>query len=253
MSSGEICAVIYGRPASSRFSELADAVLGQTAAVTRLVTPRGPGAPSAAPRGASLLQYVLGPGDDGLRPALDAALSHPSDWLWLLEDPTLPEPDALAGLLAGADRLDPPPVLLASKVLDPEGGLHPDGLPRHEVFEKERTVAAAGRHLVHLRAAVPGSVLVRTDALAGLGPLPAGAGGRAGTINWSARLLRDPERAGYLVPGSRAVRHAPEHGPDWTELCQRAASLTGDAWTPSEKLWESFLLGAEAVRRVRRR
>jgi hypothetical protein len=250
MSSGEICAVIYGGHESWRIAELTAAVLGQTTAVTRLVAPATPGGPPSAPAGVSVTEYVHEPGSDALRAGVEVALSGPADWLWLLECSTTPQPGALAELLAVGDATEPSPVLLASKVLGPDGQLHPDGLPRHEVFEKERTIEAAAHHLVHLRAAVPGSVLVLRQALSGLSPLPTRAGSRAGMLGWSARLLRDRNRDGYLVPGSVAVRHSAPQGPDWDELRQRAATLAGDAWTPSEKLWESFLLGAEAVRQL---
>lgn len=182
-----------------------------------------------------------------LAEAVRGARSLEARWLWLLDGWAVPEPDALEALLAAAGVAgQPAPALLASKVIDGDGHLHPDATPQHEVYATERSVAAALRHLVQLRAAAPGSVLVdrltadrvrqpRSD-------LPAGLDMR----EWSARVLRSPECVGYLVPGSVAVRTASPDPIARRDLVARARVAAGGAWTPREKLREAYRLVRDA-------
>lgn len=187
-----------------------------------------------------------------LTPAVCRVAETGCRWVWLLASGVMPRPGALRALLAAARDLAPPaPVLLAGKVLDESGRLHPDSLPRHEVFEKEQTVEAAARRLVHLRVAAPGSVLVAAEAVRRALPpradLPPGLDMR----EWSARLLRRPEDRGYLVPTSVAVRRDRAAAVGWNELAGRLRMLSSPAWTPSERLWESFVLAQDAVASLR--
>jgi len=187
----------------------------------------------------------------GLSAAVRAAAAAPgAAGVWLLDGWTVPAPDALAELLSIANGSDEP-VLVASRVLDEQGRLSGADILRHEVFEKERSVGAVERGLVHLRTAAHGSVLVTGSALrrsrVPRTDLPPG----VDMLEWSARLLRSWEDIGYLVPASIAVRHCgPAPVPGWL---QRARLLRGTAWSPTEKLWEAFLLGQTAAAAIRGR
>jgi hypothetical protein len=224
----DVCAVIYGQTSGSTSAVLSDALEAQT--VSPALVLRAPGLSAAA--------------------RVAAATSPDVAWVWLLDGRTTPAPAALAQLLLVADEI-PEPVLLVSKLLDRQGRLVCDESLRHEVFEKERTVAAIGRGLVHLRTAPHGSVLVARSALRRIGMPRADLDPGLDMLEWSARLLRRWEDSGYLVPASVAIR---ETGPEVrSQWWARARLLKGDAWAPTEKLWEAFLLGQAAAATVRRR
>jgi hypothetical protein len=188
----------------------------------------------------------------GLPAGVLAARSRDCAWLWLLDGCAVPEAGALAALLAVAEALPAPgPLLLASKVVDQHGRLHPDCTPRHEILEKEHSVDAAERHLVQLRAAAHGSVLVARAAIERFCPprmdLPVG----LDMHEWSARLLRSWNDTGYLVPASVAVRATPPRSPSWREWTARIRVLASSAWSPRERLWEGFVLGRDAAAAIR--
>jgi hypothetical protein len=196
-----VCAVIYDQHCAVAVSELATAVAGQSRKPDRLI--------------------CLSGGESGLAAGVRQGLASGCDWLWLLDGGAVPEWGALDALLAvGAGAKPPAPVLLASKVVDSVGGLHPDSLPRHEIFEKERTVGAAADHLVHLRLAAHGSVLAAADAVGRFAPPRLRLAPGQDMREWSARILRDWGNPGYLVPASLAVRpsrpsRAPAARGDW--------------------------------------
>lgn len=163
-------------------------------------------------------------------------------WTWVLDGLTVPQPGALDALLQAPARWGarPPPLVLASLVLDREGALHPDALPNHEVFEKELSVAACGLGMTHLRAVRPGSMLVAPEAIERFG------GPRPGEdeFAWTARMLRRWDDPGLLVPASVAVRQV---GRGRQERRRRLRMLGGGSWSPTEKLWEAYQLGGDVL------
>lgn len=195
------------------------------------------------------------PGDAGV--GVRAALETGADWLWLLDGVTVPEPGALAAFAAALECLTglPEPLVLASKVLDTAGALHPDAVPRHEIFEREYTVAAAERGLVQLRAAPSGSLLVRREAFERFGALRTDLSPSWQAFEFTARVLRSREDTGYLVPSSVAVRGVPPRsaGRRGGAIRARVALLAGPVWKPRERMWEGFLVAEGALRDVRAR
>jgi hypothetical protein len=178
---------------------------------------------------------------DAVAPAGSWGGDERCEWLWLLDGSAVPEPGALEALLGALEGLDAPlpePVLLASKVVGPDGSPHPAGVPVPAV-SGDLAVAAVRRRLLAIRAARPGSLLVHRGGVERCGPPPGG----GDDLVWSARVLR--KRFGALVPGSVAVRAAPgEPGGvsarGWLQL------LLGDALTPREKPWFTFRLAEDA-------
>ena len=172
-------------------------------------------------------------------------------WVWLIDSGVAPEPTALERLLEAVERISPlaRPVLMAGKVVTPEGRPDPGSLPIPSVSDPELAVTAFDRHLLALRAARSGSLLVDRRAFDRLGPP------RAGGLEWSGRLLRD--RAGFLEPASVAVRHPMDPRAererrrvglvDWVRL------LAGSALDPRERPWFAFRLGEEAIGALRNR
>jgi hypothetical protein len=192
-----------------------------------------------------------------LRAAVIEAASTTTPWVWLVEDGTAPAFDALATLRAVAATFDDDsrPVLLASRITNDAGQNHPDAMPQHEVFEKERTLDATLRGLVHLRVAAPGSLLISTDALRQIDtPRETKAPG-VDMRAWTARMLRRREDVGVLVPASTAIRYTPpfsrrQRRQRWAG---RAQLLSGDAWSSTEKLWEAMQLTQQATAALTRR
>jgi len=163
-------------------------------------------------------------------------------WVWLLDDAVTPRPDALDLLKAHTTPPDglPQPAILASKVVDADGELHPAHEPWPDIFEKEISTRAAEHRLVSLRATRAGSILVRQTLLDEHGE-------PHDVLDWTAKILRG-ETAGYLVPQSVVERT--DHSEDG--LRHHAKMLLGSGWRPEEKLWLGLLVMQDAVRSRRR-
>jgi GT2 family glycosyltransferase len=83
-------------------------------------------------------------GAGGFAYGMARALAADADLIWLMDDDTVPQPDALRELLAARDQVRPP-VLVASRVLWTDGREHPMNTPRTKPFvgKTERLAAAA--------------------------------------------------------------------------------------------------------------
>lgn len=160
------------------------------------------------------------------------------DWVWLLDESVQPRPDTLDELLAALERLGPlpRPVLLASKIVGPDGSADPGSLPLPRVVDIELGAAAFERRLMPVRTVRHGSLLVQRDALAA-------AGDPGDDLAWSARLLKD--ELGLLVPASVAVRRSPT--PARPDLSGRLRLLASDALAGGEKPRFALRLAEDAV------
>jgi hypothetical protein len=173
------------------------------------------------------------------------------EWLWLLDDSVSPQPRALESLLDALQRVDrlPAPVLLASKVVTPDGSLDPASLPIPQVLDSDLAVTAFELRLLSLRVARRGSLLVHRRGLERWG-LP---DERPGDIEWTARLLK--HEPGLLVPDSVAVRRPAAGGTNRQRARAEAAGLLrlvlGDALEPREKPWFAYRLAERAAAALR--
>jgi rhamnopyranosyl-N-acetylglucosaminyl-diphospho-decaprenol beta-1,3/1,4-galactofuranosyltransferase len=141
---------------------------------------------------------------EGLRRAHEAG----ARWIWLMDDDTIPEQDALEQLLGAAepDGL-PRPLLLASKAVWTDGSLHPMNTPGTDRRSVDRMARAASLQLVPLRSATFVSLLVSREAIDRYGLPHAHYFLWSDDIEYTARVTRrDPA---YLVPRS-VVQHATE-------------------------------------------
>jgi rhamnopyranosyl-N-acetylglucosaminyl-diphospho-decaprenol beta-1,3/1,4-galactofuranosyltransferase len=151
-------------------------------------------------------------GAGGFAFGMALALAGDADLIWLMDDDTVPEPGALAALLAARDRHPGgPPALIASRVVWTDGRPHPMNTPRVKPFARpaeRRADAAAGG--VPIRSASFVSVLVDAGLAARRG-LP-----RADYFLWNddfeftTRLLRG--QAGLLCPASVVVHKTAAFG-----------------------------------------
>lgn len=139
------------------------------------------------------------------------------DWLWLMDDDTVPETAALRTLLGGAARAPGrAPLLVASSVLWKDGRSHPMnlGLPR---WRRRGELAEGVAHgLLLMRYATFVSVAIRREAIDRFGLPLSHYFIRGDDVEFTARVLKDDP--GFLVPESRVHHWTPEpHGPDSAE------------------------------------
>ena len=182
------------------------------------------------------------------RDAILAAAGQ-ADWLWLVAGDVEPEPSALGALLelVPARAGLPEPVLLAGKVVDPDGRLDAASAPWPPLHDRAAGMAAAEHGVAAVRIARWGSLLVPRSAIERHG-LPRPALARGGDdIEWTARLLRWGH--GYLVPGSVALR-GQRDGRAPREAAGVARALASrEAWAPYERLWVLYTVLLEGSRR----
>ena len=224
---------------------------GAAVVVTGAEDSERPSIPSAAMRVCAVL-HPGRPAPEGadesvaaatLAEGVAAALRTDCEWLWAIERDTVPGPGALDAMRAVLDDPGglPEPLLLAGKVVGSDGEPDLRSLPYPEMFEKDTTVAACERSLLNLRAARPGSVLVSRRAIDRFGPPRAGLRPPFDMVEWTARMLRDWEDTGYLVTTSVARRDGAP-APQGSLRDRALATLRGPGWTPTEKLWNAYLL-----------
>jgi rhamnopyranosyl-N-acetylglucosaminyl-diphospho-decaprenol beta-1,3/1,4-galactofuranosyltransferase len=138
---------------------------------------------------------------EGTRRAYDEGY----DWLWLMDDDTIPTETALAELLAAPAKLDglPRPLVLASKVVMPDGHLHPFNRSPPDERDIDRLVEAVERGLMPMRYTSFVSAFVHRDAVTEFGLPHADYFIWFDDVEFTARVIRD--NAGYLAPQSVVV------------------------------------------------
>jgi len=183
-------------------------------------------------------------GAGGFHEGLRSAHAAGADWVWLMDDDTIPAPEALARLLEAPGRLpdEDRPVLLASRAVWDDGHLHPMNAPGFERDDVASVVAGCERGLMPLRTATFVSLLIHRGAVDRYGLPLKQYFIWSDDIEYTARILR--HERGYLVPTS-IVHHK-------TATPYTAVSTSGDrfyyhvrntlfmvrgsAWSTREKL-----------------
>ncbi len=182
---------------------------------------------------------------------LQAATERDAEWFWLLEEDVVPESAALEGLLAPVD--DPEllgPVLMASKVVGPDGRLHPRSAPWPR-SRGEIVITACQHRLMSLRLAGWGSLLVHRDALVTHGPPREDFRLGGDDLEWTARILMAGH--GYLAPASVATRSDPRRRISRPEVRARVRMMLGNAWMGEDRMWFAFRVADDAVGCLRSR
>ena len=192
-------------------------------------------------------------GAGGFAYGMALALSDGADVIWLMDDDTVPAPEALAALLEARQRYPGgPPALIASRVLWTDGREHPMNTPRPKPFATDaerRAAAAAG--CVPIRSASFVSILVEADDCRRRG-LP-----KADFFLWNddfeftTRLLRG--RAGLLCPASVVTHKTATFGGTEADPGDRFFyEVRNKVWTlrsGSLALPERVLYGGSTLRR----
>jgi rhamnopyranosyl-N-acetylglucosaminyl-diphospho-decaprenol beta-1,3/1,4-galactofuranosyltransferase len=151
-------------------------------------------------------------GAGGFASGVALALADAADLIWVMDDDTVPGPDALRALLEACGRYPgPPPAVVASRVVWTDGRAHPMNTPRAKPFAtRAERAAAAAAGCVPIRSASFVSILVDADASRERG-LP-----QADYFLWNddfeftTRLLRGA--AGLLCPDSVVVHKTATFG-----------------------------------------
>jgi len=133
-----------------------------------------------------------------------------AEWMWLMDDDTIPSPDALAELLLAPSRLEPgpPPALLVSKAVWRDGKVHPMNVPWPARKQPERMIEGAERGLMPMASATWVSLLVHRRAVDDYGLPLKHFFIWSDDIDYTGRILtREP---GYLVPTSVVVHKTAE-------------------------------------------
>jgi len=145
-------------------------------------------------------------GAGGFHEGMKAAHAGGADWLWLMDDDTIPQPNALEELVAALGRFDRAslPTLLASKVVWRDGGVHPMNFPTPERTRIDRLIEGAGRGFLPIRAATFVSLLVHRGVVDRHGLPLKHFFIWSDDIEYTSRCVLQGEPA-YLVPSSTAL------------------------------------------------
>ncbi len=183
-------------------------------------------------------------GAGGFNRGLARAHAQGHEWIWLLDDDTLPTADALAELLAAAQRAPgrQSPALLASRVLWTDGRPHPMNRsgPRWRRLDEMLGACAVG--LTAVRYATFVSALVNRRAVDEHGLPIARYFLWSDDLEYTGRILR--RDAGYVVPTS-IVHHATQRPYTALEASgdryyfhvrNTLLMLRGRSWDPLERL-----------------
>ncbi|GAA2040861.1 glycosyltransferase [Agromyces tropicus] len=205
-----VVAVVVAYNRRDLLAEVLEALAGQTQPLARVVVVDNASTDDSADvarTAGELVDLVELPrntgGAGGFAAGMAVALAdHRPDWLWLMDDDTVPTPTALAELLgavAGSDA-----VVAGSRVEWFDGTEHPMNTPRPKPFASAAERAAAdARGAMPIRSTSFVSMLVRTDVVREVGLPIADYFIWNDDFEYSTRALRG--RRGLHVPASVVV------------------------------------------------
>ncbi|HEX2084881.1 MAG TPA: glycosyltransferase family 2 protein [Solirubrobacteraceae bacterium] len=257
--SESVCAVVVTYNRKELLRECLQAVTGQTRSPDTVLVVDNASTDGTAAMvreefpSAELLELATNEGSSGgFHEGMKAAAGRRFDWLWVMDDDTIPNPDALERLLdARADF--PDAALLASKVLWTNGELHPMNWPGLDPRDMDRFVAGIERGALKIRANTFPSLLVRRDAVDTYGPPRKGFWIWSDDIDFTQRILR--HEPGYMIPQSVAVHktrtaHKPWEGKERFYYAVRNGLfiIRGDTLAPREKVGWVLLVGSQIQR-----
>jgi rhamnopyranosyl-N-acetylglucosaminyl-diphospho-decaprenol beta-1,3/1,4-galactofuranosyltransferase len=141
-------------------------------------------------------------GAGGFTAGLSVALADGADLVWLMDDDTIAEPDALDALLQARDRYEgTPPAVVASRVVWTDGRDHPMNTPRRNPLARRAELhSAAAVGCVPIRSASFVSILIDADECRRRGLPVADYFLWNDDFEYTTRLLR--RRPGLLCPAS---------------------------------------------------
>lgn len=192
-------------------------------------------------------------GAGGFAAGIGRAIERDADLLWLMDDDTVPEPGALAALLAARARVPGPPALVASRVVWTDGRDHPMNTPRvRPGAGRDELSAAEAAGCVPIRSASFVSVLVEAEEVRRVGPPVADYFLWNDDFEFTLRLLR--RRVGVLCRDSVVVHHTARFGGAEKDPGDRFFyEVRNKIWlftrSPGPSPGERLLYGGSSVRR----
>ena len=213
MSSQRVVAVVVAYNRRDLLAEVLEALLAQSRPVDAIVVVDNASSDDSAnvarDRAPDATVFSLSRntgGAGGFAVGMAAALArHSPDWVWVMDDDTIPDAGALDGLLGAASRYPGNDLLaLGSRVLWTEGSEHPMNTPRRNPFagrrEKDRAAAA---NAMAVRSLSFVSSMYRADAIERWGLPVADYFLWNDDFEFSARVLR--HGSGLSVPASTVI------------------------------------------------
>ena len=177
------------------------------------------------------------------------------DWLWLMDDDTIPRPDALERLLSALDRMDglPEPIMLGSKAVWTDGNWHPMNFVGARLADYPGFLDASTRGLISVRTVTFVSLLVKSEAVRRYGLPLKNYFIWSDDIEWTARVLM--HERGYLVADSvvehktKTAHTAPESGEKFYFAVRNGLFLLrSSSFDWKEKITHTMVV-AEQIRR----
>jgi rhamnopyranosyl-N-acetylglucosaminyl-diphospho-decaprenol beta-1,3/1,4-galactofuranosyltransferase len=145
-------------------------------------------------------------GAGGFHEGVKDAFASGFEWLWLMDDDSIPQPDAHAELHRARESFPAGqrPVLLASKVIWTDGSMHPMNVPRLKRHDSLSSACLAAEHgCVSIRSSSFVSLLLDRGCIERYGLPLASYFIWNDDVEYSARILR--HEFGVLVPRSVVI------------------------------------------------
>ncbi|KQV06040.1 glycosyltransferase [Leifsonia sp. Root112D2] len=209
-STPSVVAVVVAYNRRDLLAEVLEALAAQSVPVTRVVVvdnASSDGSGDVARASGELIDLVTlernTGGAGGFAAGFARALvQHEPDWIWAMDDDTVPTPTALQELLVAVDGTDL--AVAGSRVIWTDGQDHPMNTPREKPFvSKRERAAAAERGNLAVRSTSFVSIFMRADAVRAAGLPVADYFIWNDDFEYSTRLLR--RRRGVFVPSSVVV------------------------------------------------
>lgn len=258
-ASVRVVAVVVAYNRRDLLAEVLSALAAQEAPLARVVVVDNAstdGSADVARAAGELVDVVVLPrntgGAGGFAAGMAVALAdHRPDWVWLMDDDTVPEDGALRELLGAVAGTDA--VVAGSRVEWFDGTEHPMNTPRPKPFAtRAERAAATGRGLVPIRSTSFVSMLVRADVVREIGLPIADYFIWNDDFEYSTRALRG--RRGVHVPSSVVVHKTRVLGSTDADPGARFYyEVRNKLWmfrrSPSLAPWEKVLYGGSSVLR----
>ncbi|MCA1567951.1 MAG: glycosyltransferase family 2 protein [Acidobacteria bacterium] len=144
-------------------------------------------------------------GAGGFQQGMRRAYEEGFDWVWVMDDDTIAEPDSLAELFAARERFEEGrrPCVMASKVVWTDGSLHYMNPSWVKLSDLENLYASIQRSTMSIRSTTFVSMLLHRDVINRYGLPIADYFIWGDDTEYTARVLR--HEFGVLVPASRVV------------------------------------------------
>lgn len=197
-------------------------------------------------------------GAGGFAVGIAAAITDPEiDWVWVMDDDTVPEPEALAEALAAHERFAETGVddlaVMGSRVTWTDGDDHPMNTPKPKIgagrAERQRARAAGG---IEIRSISFVSAFLRADRVRGAGLPIADYFLWNDDFEYTTRLLK--RASGLYVPGSVVVHKTAARVSSDTDPGERFFfEVRNKLWVflraRSLKFWEKVAYTGASIRR----